>query len=71
METDFATIQGTSNTRPAEGAFYTYEAFYQYAAKNAGSATQHQTGVGQPKPTVEAAVAHISLAQDRISQRNP
>lgn len=71
METDFATIQGTSNTWPAEGAFYTYEAFYQYAAQNAEFATDHQTGVGQPKPTVESAAAHIALAEEWINQGSP
>lgn len=62
IETDFDAIQGTSGTWPEEGAFVTYEAFYQYALGVDGFATEYQAGTGQPLPTVDAAQAHVELA---------
>jgi hypothetical protein len=71
VSTDFETIQGTTNTWPPEGAFYTYEAFYLYAAQDAGFATQHQSGVGQPLPSLDSASAHVDLAEHWINEGRP
>ena len=69
--TDFDAIQGTSNTWPSEGAFYTYEAFYQHATGTDGFASTYQAGIGQPLPTVDAARAHVELAAEWTAAGQP